>query len=60
MKKVSMIVELKRVAKKAGGDRYEGITHNGEEFVVYFPQSISRQDNDQPTQTLQVNVEEVE
>ena len=30
-------VELKRIAKKSGGDRYEA-----GEFVIYIPQYISR------------------
>ena len=32
-------VELKRIAKKNGGDRYES---PNKEFVIYIPQYISR------------------
>jgi len=35
------VVELKRPAKKLGGDRYE--TDNGD-FLIYIPQNISRPD----------------
>jgi len=37
--KVEEIVDLKRPARKSGGDRYE--SPNGE-FVIYIPQYISR------------------
>jgi len=33
---------LKRPARKKGGDRYETVLPNGERWIVYFPQSISR------------------
>ena len=33
-----VIVELKRPARKAGGDRYE----SKDGFVIYIPQDISR------------------
>lgn len=39
--KITELFELKRVAKKAGGDRYE--TPDGS-FVIYVPQHISRPD----------------
>lgn len=38
MKKIET-VELKRAARKVGGDRYES---PGSEFVIYIPQYISR------------------
>ena len=37
--KVQEVVDLKRPAKKSGGDRYE--SGNGD-FVIYIPQRISR------------------
>ena len=60
MEKVTVLVQLTRPAKKSGGDRYEGMTHKGEDFVVYFPQSISRQENQEPAKSLQVEIEEIE
>jgi hypothetical protein len=34
---------LKRIAKKSGGDRYEGSLPNEKDpFVIYLPQSVSR------------------
>ncbi len=33
---------LERQAKRSGGDRYKGMLQNGEEMVIYIPQSISR------------------
>lgn len=60
MTPITINVELERVAKKSGGDRYKGITHNGEEFVVYFPQSISRREDHNPAQSLTLTIEEVE
>ena len=36
--KEMIIVELKRPAKKSGGDRYEST----DGFVIYIPQKISR------------------
>lgn len=58
MTPITINVELERVAKKSGGDRYKGLTHNGEEFVVYFPQSISRRGDHNPAHTLQLTIQE--
>lgn len=40
--KESTIVSLTKAARKAGGDRYEGILKN-KDFVIYVPQEVSRQ-----------------
>ena len=42
MKKIET-VDLKRAARKAGGDRYESA---GGEFIIYIPQYISRPDGE--------------
>ncbi|MFW6219575.1 MAG: hypothetical protein ACOC33_01900 [bacterium] len=43
---MTSIIEIERVqlAKKSGGDKYEGTTDSGEVFTPYIPQSISRKD----------------
>ena len=47
-------VELKRPARKEGGDRYESA--NGE-FIIYIPQYISRPE-DAPLQTIKITFED--
>ena len=47
---------LKRPARKKGGDRYETVLPNGERWIVYFPQSISRPEGT-PKKMITLNVE---
>ena len=47
---------LKRLVRKKGGDRYETVLPNGESWVVYFPQSISRPEGT-PKKMITLNVE---
>lgn len=49
-----MTVELKRPARKSGGDRYE--SKGG--FVIYIPQDISRPEKDTPLQTIKITFED--
>ena len=50
--KKTMVVELKRPAKKKGGDRYEVA-----DFVIYIPQDISRQANGAPYPHISITFE---
>jgi hypothetical protein len=45
---------LNKQAKKAGGDKY--ICKSNEEFVIYFPQSISRKDNNEAKKELKIEI----
>lgn len=47
-------VKLVRIAKKAGGDRYES---SGGGFIVYIPQAISRPDAVKPFPRIKVTFE---
>ena len=51
MTKVMFLLE--RQAKKSGGDRYKATLKNGEEFVIYIPQSISRPEG-YPLESIEV------
>lgn len=53
---MKLVFKLKKVAQKSGGDRYTTKTVKGEEFDVYFPQSISRKDG-QVSQTITCTLE---
>lgn len=44
MKTTEIMVERVQMAKKSGGDKYSGTTENGEQFIPYIPQDISRKD----------------
>lgn len=44
-----VVFNLVSPAKKSGGDKYQAL--NGDEFTIYFPQSISRP-NGVPVQTI--------
>ena len=52
----SFKLKLTRPARKAGGDRYEGI-HGVENVTIYVPQSISRPKGT-PLAILRVTFEE--
>ena len=49
---------LERTAKKSGGDRYFAALESGENWVVYFPQEISRDSEGNPKKAIQVNIED--
>lgn len=51
--KVQEVFDLKRTAKRAGGDRYE--SEDGT-FIIYIPQRISRPEGE-PLQTLKITFE---
>jgi hypothetical protein len=43
-RKLRMIFQLEKEAKKSGGDKY--VSLEDETFVIYVPQSISRKDGE--------------
>jgi len=46
---------LSKKAKNKGGDKY--VAENDETFNIYFPQSISRtDDDDEPKQKITINI----
>lgn len=49
----SVVVNLVRAAKKAGGDRYE----SKDGFVIYIPQDISRPTGGIPLDSIKVTFE---
>lgn len=53
--KSEIVLTLKKPAQNKGGDRYEGDCQ-GENLVVYFPQSLTRQTG-APAQSLKLTVE---
>ena len=52
--KVQEVVDLKRPAKKSGGDRYES---PNQEFVIYIPQYISRPEG-KPLASIKITFED--
>jgi len=52
--KVTETLELKRPARKAGGDRYEDSTGD---FVIYVPQRISRPEGE-PLKRIKITFED--
>jgi len=53
--KVIETVELKRPARKSGGDRYESPSGD---FVIYIPQRISRPDGKELLQRIKITFED--
>ena len=51
--KREIIVELKRAARKSGGDRYE----SADGFVIYIPQDISRPSAAGPLDSIKITFE---
>ena len=49
---------LERQANKSGGDRYFAALESGENWTVYFPQSISRNGDASPKKALEFGVGE--
>jgi hypothetical protein len=43
-RKLRMIFQLEKEAKKSGGDKY--VSLEDETFIIYVPQSISRKDGE--------------
>lgn len=55
---MELTFQLKKVARKLGGDRYEAeVEGDNRAFVVYFPQSITRK-NGNPPSVINVTVKE--
>ncbi len=50
-----LIFTLVKAAKKTGGDKY--VCETNEEFVIYFPQSYSRNENKQPKDKITILIE---
>ena len=50
-----ILVDLIKAAAKSGGDRYAGMVGD-QEWTVYIPQSISRQEGAVPKKTLTINI----
>jgi hypothetical protein len=57
MSKRSFDFKLDKAAKKKGGDKY--VCMDQEDFVVYFPQEVSRRANGEPLKSLCVEVARV-
>lgn len=57
--KETLSMTLERPARKKGGDRYT-TKYDEEDLVIYFPQSISRQNSvdGSPLKKLQVTIED--
>jgi hypothetical protein len=49
-----LVFTLEKKAKSAGGDKY--VCETLPEFNIYVPQSISRKENSQPSETLHVTI----
>ena len=52
-----LLFTLEKKAKSGGGDKY--VCETLPEFNMYIPQTISRKENGQPSQTLQVTITHV-
>lgn len=53
---IKLVMELVKVARKGGGDRYEAEVEGlDESLVIYFPQFISRKGG-QPRRTIEVEI----
>jgi hypothetical protein len=54
---MNLKMKLTRPANKGGGDRYECTLNNGNQFVLYLPQEISR-DRGVPMKHIEIIIQE--